>query len=137
THNVYVVQPTLTKIFGSHSMKVGYDFRVYRENSVPSAHAAGRYDFGTTFTRGPLDNSTAATIGQDFASFLLGLPTGGFIDRNTATPNPQLYNGVFFQDDWKVNSRLTLNLGLRYEIEGATTERHNRNIRDFAHTPRK
>ena len=131
THNVYVVQPTLTKIFGGHAMKLGYDFRAYRENSVPSAHAAGRYDFGTTFTRGPLDNSTAATIGEDFASFLLGLPTGGFIDRNTARSNQTLYQGVFFHDDWKLTHNLTLNLGLRYELEGATTERYNRNIRGF------
>jgi len=131
THNVYAVQPTITKIFGRHAVKVGYDFRAYRENSNPSAHAAGRYDFTTTFTRGPLDNSTAASIGQELASFLLGLPTGGLIDRNTARSNQTLYNGVFFHDDWKVNNQLTLNLGLRYEIEGATTERYNRNIRGF------
>src|SRR3989441_2614999 len=131
THNVYAVQPTLTKISGKHSFKMGYDFRAYRENSNPSAHTAGRYDFGTTFTRGPLDNSTAAAIGQELASFLLGVPTGGLIDRNTARSNQTLYNGVFFHDDWKVNQRLTLNLGLRYELEGATTERYNRNIRGF------
>jgi hypothetical protein len=131
THNIYAVQPTLTKSFGSHSFKMGYDFRAYRENMNPSAHAAGRYDFGTNFTRGPLDNSTASAIGQDFAAFLLGLPTGGLIDRNAARSNQTLYKGAFFHDDWKVNQRLTLNLGLRYEIEGATTERFNRNVRGF------
>src|SRR5260370_15340794 len=110
---------------------MGYDFRAYRENSNPTAHAAGRYDLTTHFTRGPLDNSTAATIGQELASFLLGVPTGGLIDRNTARSNQTLYNGVFFHDDWKVNQRLTLNLGLRYEMEGADTERYNRNIRGF------
>ena len=134
THNIYAVQPTLTKIIGSHSLKMGYDFRSYRENSDPAAHAAGRYDFGTNFTRGPLDNSTAAAIGQDFASFLLGLPTGGFIDRNASRSNQTLYNGIFFHDDWKVSQKLTLNLGLRYELEGATTERFNRNIRGFDET---
>ena len=131
THNIYAVQPTLTKIFGEHAFKMGYDFRIYRENMNPAAHAAGRYDFGTTFTRGPFDNSTAAVIGQDFASFLLGVPTGGLIDRNVARSNQTLYNGVFFHDDWKVNQRLTLNLGLRYELEGGTTERYNRNVRGF------
>jgi hypothetical protein len=134
THNIYVVQPTLTKLVGSHSFKMGYDFRSYRENSSPSGHAAGRYDFNTTFTRGPLDNSTAAAIGQDLASFLLGLPTGGFIDRNATRSNQTLYNGVFFHDDWKITRKLTLNLGLRYELEGATTERYNRNVRGFDET---
>jgi len=131
THNIYVVQPTLTKIVGIHSFKMGYDFRSYRENSAPSGNAAGRYDFTTTFTKGPQDTSTAAAIGQELASFLLGLPTGGLIDRNATRSNQTLYNGIFFHDDWKVSRKLTLNLGLRYELEGATTERYNRNIRGF------
>ena len=122
THNIYAVQPTVTKILGSHSFRMGYDFRAYRENSTPSAHAAGRYDFSTNFTRGPLDNTAAAAIGQELASFLLGLPTGGLIDRNAARANQTLYNGIFLYDDWKATHKLTLNLGLRYELEGATTE---------------
>ncbi|MFN0085974.1 MAG: TonB-dependent receptor domain-containing protein, partial [Blastocatellia bacterium] len=131
THNIYSFQSTLTKIAGRHSFRVGYDLRSYRENAFGAGHAAGRYDFGSNFTRGPLDNSAAAPIGQELASFLLGQPTGGLIDRNAARSNQSLYNGMFIHDDWKLSDRLTLNLGVRYEYEGATNERYNRNIRTF------
>lgn len=131
SHNIYSLQPTLTRISGRHSFRFGYDGRSYRENSHPNLHAAGQYSFAQNFTRGPLDNSPAATIGQDLASLLLGLPTGGFIDRSASRSNQSLYHAVFFQDDWKVTRKLTLNLGVRYEYEGATNERFNRNVRGF------
>jgi carboxypeptidase family protein len=131
TFNIYSFQSTLTKIAGAHSFRMGYDFRSYRENAFGAGHSAGRYDFNNTFTRGPLDNSTGSVIGQPLAAFLLGQPNGGTIERNAARSNQTLYNGVFFHDDWKATSNLTLNLGLRYELEGATTERYNRNLRGF------
>ncbi len=133
THNIYSFQPTVTKIVagGRHQLRIGYDGRSYRENSFGPGHAAGRYDFGTNYTRGPFDNSAAAPIGQDLASFILGQPTGGLIDRNASRANQTMYHGVFFHDDWKINERLTLNLGLRYEYEGGMTERYNQNTRGF------
>jgi len=131
TFNIYTAQSTLTKIAGHHSWRFGYDFRSYRENAFNAGQAAGRYDFNADFTRGPLDTAASAPVGQSLAAFLLGQPTGGTIDRNAARSNQSLYNGMFIHDDWKVTDKLTLNLGLRYEYEGATDERYDRNIRAF------
>jgi hypothetical protein len=129
--NIYSVQPTMTKIAGAHSIRLGYDFRAYRENGIPEADAAGRYSFETDFTRRFSNTDDVNDDGQPFASFLLGLPTGGEIDRNASRANQTLYQGIFVHDDWKATRRLTLNLGLRYELEGATTERFNRNLLGF------
>jgi len=130
-YNVYSFQPTLTKVIGSHIIKFGYDARAYRSNSYTPGNPAGTYTFGTTYTSGPLDNSAAAPIGQDLAALLLGQPTGGSIDRNASFAAQTVDHGFFFQDDWKLSRRLTLNMGVRYEYEGATTERYNRNVRGF------
>ena len=129
TFNVYFFQPTFTKIRGAHSLRFGYDFRSYRENGYAAGSQAGSYTFNGDFTRAT-DTSTSL-FGQGLAAFLLGQPTGGSIDINTSRANQTLFQGVFFQDDWRVTRKLTLNLGLRYEYEGSTTERFNRNTRGF------
>lgn len=134
TASIYSLQPTWTLARGNHSFRSGADVRVYREVGLPSLHSAGRYDFGrgsaNLFTK-QLDNSSAAPIGQDLAAMLLGLPSGGTIDRSADRYNQVVYGGVFFQDDWRITNKLTLNLGVRWEYEGAPTERSNRNVRGF------
>lgn len=122
---------TLTKIRGNHSLRAGSEYRLMRENGYNYGNVAPRIDFGTLWTRGPLDNSPAAPIGQGFASFLFGLPTGGNININASRAEQSGYLAFFLQDDWRLTPRLTLNLGIRYEYESPTTERYNRSIRHF------
>ena len=122
---------TLTKISGRHSTKYGVEYRLMRETAFNYGFAAPQLLFAGTYTRGPLDNSAAAPIGQGMASMMFGIPSGGTINNNASSAQESSYWGFFVQDDWRVNSKLTINLGLRFEFEKPTTERYNRSIRDF------
>lgn len=127
---------TLTKIAGTHSMRMGGEYRLLRESSYNFGNVAPRFEFASAYTRGPLDNSPAAPIGQGLASMLFGIPTGGRVDVNASQAEQSGFTALFFQDDWRVSSKLTVNAGLRYEYESPTTERYNRSIRGFdAATP--
>jgi hypothetical protein len=130
--SIWSFQPTWTLMRGRHTLRTGYDFRVYDNEQFPDVHSAGSYVFnrGAVFTR-QLDNSPAAAIGQDLAAFMLGYPSGGVIDRSADRFNRVFYNGVFVQDDWRINTKLTLNLGLRWEYETGPVERFDRNVRGF------
>jgi hypothetical protein len=116
---------------GNHSMSFGFEFRESRNNLANLAFLNPRYDFGTTYTNGPLNSSPAAPIGQGLAAFLLGQPSGGSIQRKDsfAAANPD--HSFFAQDNWRATSKLTLNFGLRFETYGQVTERYNRSVRGF------
>jgi hypothetical protein len=121
----------VVKIAGRHSLKMGADIRELRESNVGYGNSQGNYSFNTNWTRGPLDNSTSAPLGQDFASFMLGLPTGGGYDLNAFRTNQSKYMALFIQDDWRIKPNFTINAGLRFEHEFGTTERFNRSVNGF------
>lgn len=131
THNLVA---DATKLKGSHSWRFGLDLRLFRTfgNRYPAAIAPD-FSFPNTYTRGPFDNSTAAPVGQELAALLLGIP-GGSMTRSASYAAQNKYTGLFFQDDWKLTTRLNLNLGLRYEMEWPVTERYDRLVAGFDST---
>jgi hypothetical protein len=132
TTDVYSATGGLVWLVRSHNLKFGTEYRYYIEDgSRFSTAASPQINFSNTWTRGPLDNSSAAPYGQDFASFLLGLPTGGTMSRAAAYREMSSVLSFYAHDDWRVKNNLTLNLGVRWEIEGPLAESDGRFVSGF------
>ena len=132
TTDVYSITGNLMWLLGSHNTKFGSEYRYYIEDASRFSTAASpQINFSTGWTRGPLDNSAVAPYGQDFASFLLGLPTGGTMSRAASYREQSGVISLYAHDDWRVRKALTLNLGLRWEIEQPLTEAHDRYVSGF------
>lgn len=130
---VYSLEPSLMKTIGNHNLHFGYDYRVFRLGGESDHCIEGCYSFSTNFTNGPY-NTSGSQFGQGIAALILGQPTGGNENVNGSFNNQMLYNAFYFQDNWTISPRFTLNYGVRYGVEGAVTERHNENTRGFDFT---
>jgi hypothetical protein len=120
-----------TNVRGPHSLKFGPEFRLYRVFSDRhSAATSPILDFSSEWGRGPLNTSAAPPVGAEFVSLLLGIP-GGNAQRIGSFATQDKYWAGYFQDDWKVSRKLTLNLGLRVEYESPVTERFDRSVTQF------
>ena len=113
---------------GTHTLTFGYDGRLILEHQQSAGNGPGTLNFDSTLTNGP--NVTGAVVsGQSqfdaFGAFLLGNFTNATMVRQVKPAYDSWYHAVYVQDDWRVNPRLTLNAGLRYDIETGYAERHN------------
>lgn len=121
-----------TRVMGSHTFKFGGDARQYRLNTIAYGNSSGDYSFsGNTWVRQSSSSSSTVALGQDFASFLLGLPYSGGFDLNTYGSFYSYYSSGFVQDDWRVKPALTVNLGLRYDHDGPYHEKYARSENGF------
>ncbi len=119
----YSIVPSLTKIVGRHTWKFGAEWRRLTHNYYQENNPSGAFDFDSLFTA--LTPFTASG-GNGFASFLLGYGTGGGLRQAALVAGQQIYRSVYASDTIQLTSRLTLNLGLRYEGPGPWSERFDR-----------
>ncbi|MDX2178603.1 MAG: carboxypeptidase regulatory-like domain-containing protein [Bryobacteraceae bacterium] len=127
-------QGKVAKTLGRHYVKAGGEYRRYRGNS--SLPAPLQFFFPETMTSNTYVNPNGRLSGHQWATFLIG----AMGDNSRARNVPALlarnhFYGFYFQDDFKINQRLTLNLGLRWEYDTPIVDRDNRLSRtiDFAY----
>lgn len=114
-----------TKVMGKHTLKAGAEGRLQRVNFLLIGGGSGSYNFNRVFTRGPNPLVFSDNAGNGIATFLLGLPNGGAAPYISGMSLQNIYSGAYIQDDIRLTTKLTMNVGLRYETESPFTERYN------------
>ncbi|HYO80247.1 MAG TPA: TonB-dependent receptor, partial [Bryobacteraceae bacterium] len=121
--NIWQLVDQLSIIRGKHSLKVGVDYRDWRNSFINRVNPSGNFSFNAALTGNPL---APAGTGVGLASFLLGEVASGSLGYRPFFQTRANPLAVYLQDDWKITSRLTLNLGIRYDISFGFKEVHSR-----------
>jgi len=130
--DTYSFNPMLSRIMGKHALKVGAEFRVLRNNYYQSNDPAGLYYFDARMTAANPQNGNLGTPGANgtsgngFASFLLGYGNNGSVTEPAKTADQNLYKAIYGGDTFQLTRKITLNLGVRVDLQGDWTERFNR-----------
>ena len=114
---------SVTRLHGSHSVKVGGDYRILGVDFLSFGESTGTYTFSGQFTGANANNP--GNTGVSIADLLLGYPFSGSLPLNSRYDDAVRYYGAFVQDDWRITSRLTFNYGLRLEHETGLSEANN------------
>jgi hypothetical protein len=134
------IAPVLSKIMGKHNLKFGGEFRMLRNNYYQSNDPAGFFNFDAGLTAGnPLNSANQSpganpdathpfASGNGLASFLLGYArdNGDSVTEPARTADQNLYSAFYAGDTYRLTSKITVNLGVRVDLQGDWTERFNR-----------
>lgn len=119
------LQEQMVYVRGRHNFKFGAEYRLYRFYPFQTINPTGNYNFSRAFTQSDQLGNPIANQGFPLASMMLGF--GAFSYEHVEPLSVfHHYVGAYFQDDFKLSTKLTLNLGLRWDIETGTAEAHDR-----------
>jgi hypothetical protein len=107
------LQDSISKFAGKHAFKAGVEYRFGYNNESNDLSSSGNLVFNRLITDLPGANNT----GDAYASFLLGAANSASLNRTDVITSRAAYWAAYFQDDYRVTDRLTLNLGIRWEVE--------------------
>ncbi len=124
--NVWAVLGSVAHQKGKHSLKVGGDIRLLHFNEGQNAVASGSFSFSRLFTQGPTPTQASTTGGFGVASMLLGDASGGSVNVINPISTQGSYYALYVQDDWRATQRLTINVGLRWDVGMGDKEKYNR-----------
>jgi hypothetical protein len=128
----------LTKIYGKHTFKMGFEWQHVKFSTLQPPWSRGEFDYNGNYTEIPSGVPSGDQGNTGRAAFLLtpvpaqnggsvnyvGGSTNIYASNISLTDNGKNYYGTYFNDDWKVNSKLTVNLGLRWDFFGLVYEHH-------------
>lgn len=118
------VTANVSLVWGRHTIKTGIDLRVNQRNNYQPGPVSGDFQFLRAMSGSPQD--TSGDTGFGLATFLLGAVSAGNLNSPLARADGWRYYAAFVQDDYRIVPRLTLNLGLRYDVITAATDRFDR-----------
>jgi hypothetical protein len=121
---VHDATANVTKILQRHNIKTGVEFRKLYMNFAQYAYPTGRWQFNNDWTQ-QFPQTAGNNQGSGIASFLLGLPNNGGQEIDPVPATASSYWAAYVQDDFKITSKLTLNVGLRWDADIPRTERYN------------